>query len=109
MVQNPRARNDYEEETAYDSYMNPEPGSQSGPGNSADAGYMAPCLLVTKSSPSSGGRGSENGAEVICDKYSAVKFIGVLKWGPILPHAVRCCGVLHCLRSDFLPLHHMLL
>jgi len=30
--QHPRARNDYDEETAYESYMNPEPGFQSGPG-----------------------------------------------------------------------------
>ena len=34
---NPRARNDYDEETAYGSYMNPEPGFQSGPGDSANA------------------------------------------------------------------------
>jgi len=33
----PRARNDYDEETAYESYMNPEPGFQSGPGDSANA------------------------------------------------------------------------
>ena len=33
----PRARNDYVEETAYASYMNPEPGFQSGPGDSVDA------------------------------------------------------------------------
>ena len=33
----PRARNDHDEETAYESYMNPEPGFQSGPGDSADA------------------------------------------------------------------------
>ena len=33
----PRARNDYDEETAYESYLNPEPGAQSGPGYSADA------------------------------------------------------------------------
>ena len=33
----PRARNDYDEETAYESYMNPEPGFQSGPGDSVDA------------------------------------------------------------------------
>jgi len=32
-----RARNDYDEETAYESYMNPEPGFQSGPGDSVDA------------------------------------------------------------------------
>ena len=32
-----RARNDYDEETAYESYMNPEPGFQSGPGDSANA------------------------------------------------------------------------
>jgi len=32
-----RARNDYDEETAYESYMNPEPGFQSGPGGSVDA------------------------------------------------------------------------
>ena len=30
--QHPRARTDYDEETAYESYMNPEPGFQSGPG-----------------------------------------------------------------------------
>ena len=35
--QHPRARNDYDEETAYESYMNPEPGSQSGPGGAVDA------------------------------------------------------------------------
>ena len=50
--QHPRARNDYDEETAYESYMNP---FQSGPGDSVDADLMAPCLLVTKSSPPSGG------------------------------------------------------
>ena len=33
----PRARNDYDEETAHESYMNPEPGFQSGPGDSVDA------------------------------------------------------------------------
>jgi len=32
-----RSRNDYDEETAYESYMNPEPGFQSGPGDSVDA------------------------------------------------------------------------
>ena len=32
-----RARNDYDEETAYESYMSPEPGFQSGPGDSVDA------------------------------------------------------------------------
>ena len=37
IVQHPRARNDYDEETAYESYMNPEPGFQSGPGDSVDA------------------------------------------------------------------------
>jgi len=31
------ARNDYDEETAYESYMNPEPGFQSGPGDAANA------------------------------------------------------------------------
>jgi len=35
--QHPRARNDYDEETAYESYLNPEPGFQSGPGGSVDA------------------------------------------------------------------------
>ena len=35
--QHPRARNDYDEEAAYESYMNPEPGFQSGPGDSANA------------------------------------------------------------------------
>jgi hypothetical protein len=35
--ENPRVRNDYAEETAYESYMNPEPGFQSGPGDSTNA------------------------------------------------------------------------
>ena len=35
--QHPRARNDYDEETAYEFYMNPEPGFQSGPGDPSDA------------------------------------------------------------------------
>ena len=35
--QHPRARDDYDEETAYESYMNPEPGFQSGSGDSVDA------------------------------------------------------------------------
>ena len=35
--EHPRARNDYDEETAFESYMNPEPGFQSGPGDSANA------------------------------------------------------------------------
>jgi len=35
--QHPRARNDYDEETAYGIYMNPEPGFQSGPGDAANA------------------------------------------------------------------------
>ena len=35
--QHPRARNDYDEVTAYESYINPEPGFQSGPGDSVDA------------------------------------------------------------------------
>jgi len=39
-----RARNDYDEEAAYDNYMTPEPGFQSGPGDSADANEMAPNL-----------------------------------------------------------------
>jgi len=30
-------RNNYDEEAANESYMNPEPGSQSGPGDSVDA------------------------------------------------------------------------
>jgi len=33
----PRAHNDYDEETANENYMNPEPGFQSGPGDSVDA------------------------------------------------------------------------
>ena len=37
-----------------------EPGFQSGPGDSVDADYMAPCLLVTKSSPPSGGAQKKN-------------------------------------------------
>jgi len=36
-IRHPRARNDYDEETAYEGYMNPEPGFQSGPGDSANA------------------------------------------------------------------------
>jgi len=35
--QHPRARNDYDEEAGYKSYMNPERGFQSGPGDSDDA------------------------------------------------------------------------
>jgi len=35
--QHPHARNDYDEEAAFVSYMNPEPGFQSGPGDSANA------------------------------------------------------------------------
>jgi len=35
--QHPRARNDFDEETACESYMNPEPGFQSGPGDAIDA------------------------------------------------------------------------
>ena len=35
--QHPRPRNDYDEEAAYEKYMNPEPGFQPGPGNSVDA------------------------------------------------------------------------
>jgi len=34
--------------------MNPEPGFQSGPGDPAGANKMAPCLLLTESSPPSG-------------------------------------------------------
>ena len=34
---NTRARNDYDEEAAYESHMNPESGLQSGPGGSVDA------------------------------------------------------------------------
>ena len=49
--QHPRARNDYDEEAAYENFMNPEPGFQSGPEESVDADYMESCLLVTKSSP----------------------------------------------------------
>ena len=37
LKKHPRARNDYDEETAYKSYMNPESGFQSGPGYSTDA------------------------------------------------------------------------
>ena len=33
----PRARNDFGEEAAYESYTNPEPGFQSSPGDSVDA------------------------------------------------------------------------
>ena len=35
--QQPRARDDDDEEAAYESYMNPKPGFQSGPGDSVDA------------------------------------------------------------------------
>jgi len=35
--QHPRARNDYDEEAANESYMNPETGFQSGPGDAVDA------------------------------------------------------------------------
>jgi len=35
--QHPRAPDGYDEETAYESYMNPEPGYQSGPGDFVDA------------------------------------------------------------------------
>jgi len=35
--QHPRARNNYEEETAYECYMNPENGFQSGPGDTSNA------------------------------------------------------------------------
>ena len=35
--EHPRARSDYDEEAAYESYINPEPGFQSGPGDSVDA------------------------------------------------------------------------
>jgi len=34
--QHPRARSDYDEETAYGSYMSPEPGYQPGPGDFVD-------------------------------------------------------------------------
>jgi len=40
--QHPRARSDYDEEAAYESYMNPEHGFQSGPGGSVDADLLAP-------------------------------------------------------------------
>jgi len=46
--------------------MNPEPGFQSGPGDSVDADKMASCLIVTKSSPPLGG-GSENQLYVIIE------------------------------------------
>ena len=35
--QHPRAHSDYDDEAAYESYMNPEPGFQSGPGDAVDA------------------------------------------------------------------------
>ena len=38
-----------------ESYMNPEPGFQSGPGDPVDANEMASRLLVAKSSPPSVG------------------------------------------------------
>ena len=43
--QHPRARNDYDDGAAYEGYTNPEPGYLSVPGDSVDAGQMAPCLL----------------------------------------------------------------
>ena len=49
-------------------HINPEPGFQSGPGGSIDADKMAPCLLVTKPSPSLG-RSSEKkkkGLQGVC-------------------------------------------
>jgi len=46
----PRARYNYDEETAYDSYMSSKPGFHSGLVDSIDASKMAPCLFVTKSS-----------------------------------------------------------
>ena len=52
--QHPRVRNAYYEETAYEKLYEPEPGFQSGPGCPVDANLMAPCLLVTKTSPPSG-------------------------------------------------------
>jgi hypothetical protein len=43
-TQHPRARNDYDEETAFESYMSPEPGFHSGPGDSTNADKMAPFM-----------------------------------------------------------------
>ena len=63
-------------DTAYECYMDPEPGSQSGPGDSVDADLMAPSLLVTKSSPPRGGL--ENTAECADTRLgiqAAVSFI----------------------------------
>ena len=51
----PRARDDYDEKAAYESYMNPELDFQSGLGNSVDLDKLAPRLLVTKSSTPTGG------------------------------------------------------
>jgi len=48
----PRARNDYVEETVYDSYMEPEPGFQSGLGGSADVDWMG--TLSAQHTPSHG-------------------------------------------------------
>ena len=45
--QHPRARSDYDEETAYDSYMNPEPGFLSGPGDFVDTNYLYGTLSVS--------------------------------------------------------------
>jgi len=54
----PGARNDYDDEAACDSYMNPESGFRSsGPGGSVDASYMAPFLFVSKTSLRSWGGG----------------------------------------------------
>ena len=59
-------------DTAYECYMDPEPGSQSGPGDSVDADLMAPSLLVTKSGPPSVG--------------------GLRKHGRVCRHAARYTG-----------------
>jgi hypothetical protein len=50
--QHPYARSGYDDMAAYNSYMNPEPGFQSGPGNSAGAAYVATSLSFTKPSSS---------------------------------------------------------
>jgi len=54
----------YDEETAYDSNLNPEPGFQSGLGDPANTSKMVPCLSFAKSSPPSEGT----------QKYSTVFF-----------------------------------
>jgi hypothetical protein len=49
-----RAPNGYDEEAAYDSYLNPRSGFRSGPGDAVSSSKMTPCFLVSQSSLPSG-------------------------------------------------------